>query len=171
MQISVGVIHWGRLNTLLQLHNSSYQATQPHSLINNFLILSQLRQWFLSYLSNRSQWVALQGTYSNWLQVTSGVPQGLILGPAHYSFLPISMIFPNASNTTLKSDKIKVSVSVISWSASRMLGLITLTETLIFWDITNTESNICFIIHSLEENNDKHSITRNTCCTTVGRAT
>ena len=105
MQISVGVIHWGRLNTLLQLHNSSYQATQRHSLVNNCLILSQLRQWFLSYLSNRSQRVALQGTYSNWLQVTSGVPQGLILGPAHYSFSPISMIFPNASNMTLKSEK------------------------------------------------------------------
>ena len=67
-------------NTLLQLHNSSY-PTQPHSLVNNCLIFSQLRQWFLSYLSNRYQWVALQGTYSNWLQVTSGVPQGFILGP------------------------------------------------------------------------------------------
>lgn len=128
----MGVIHWGWLNTLLQLHNSSYQATQHHSLVNNYLILSQLRQWFLSYLSNRSQWVALQGTYSNWLQVTSWVPQGLILGPAHYYFSPISMIFPSASNMTLKSEKIKVSVSVISQSTSQMLGMITLTETLIF---------------------------------------
>lgn len=101
-------------------------------LVNNCLIFSQLRQWFLSYLSNRSQRVALQGTYSNWLQVTSGVPQGLVLGPAHYSFSPISMIFPNASNMTLKPEKIKVSVSVISRSASRMLRLTTLTETLIF---------------------------------------
>ena len=129
MQISVGVVHWGRLNTLLQLHNSSYQATQPHSLVSNCLIFSQLRQWFLSYLSNRSQRVALQGTYSYWLQlVISWVPQGLMLGLAHYSFSPISMIFPNASNMTLKSEKIKVSVSVISRSASRMLRLITLTE-------------------------------------------
>ena len=109
-----------------------YIRRQPHLLVNNCLILSQFRQWFLSYLSNGSQRVALQGTYSNWLQVTSWVPQGLILGPVHYSFSPISMIFPNASNMTLKSEKIKVSVSVISRSASRMLRLITLTETLIF---------------------------------------
>ena len=111
-----------------------YIRQQPHLLVNNCLILSQFRQWFLSYLSNRSQRVALQGTYSYWLQlVISWVPQGLMLGLAHYSFSPISMIFPNASNMTLKSEKIKVSVSVISRSASqRMLRLITLTETLIF---------------------------------------
>ena len=38
---------------------------------------------------------------------------------------------------------IKVEVRVIS----RRLRLITLTETLIFLDITKTESNNCFIIH------------------------
>ena len=35
---------------------------------------------------------------------------------------------------------------------------ITLTETLIFPDITKTESNNCFIIHCFEENNDKRII-------------
>ena len=38
------------------------------------------------------------------------------------------------------------------------LRLITLTETLIFPDITKTESNNCFIIHCFEENNDKRII-------------
>ena len=51
---------------------------------------------------------------------------------------------------------IKVEVSVIS--RSRRLRLITLTETLIIPDITNTESNNCFIIHCFEENNDKRII-------------
>ena len=45
----------------------------------------------------------------------------------------------------------KVEVSVIS----RRLRLITLTKTLIIPDITNTESNNCFIIHCFEENNNK----------------
>ena len=47
---------------------------------------------------------------------------------------------------------IKVEVSVIS------LGLrqITITETLIIQDITKTESDNCFVIHFLEENNSKH---------------
>ena len=51
---------------------------------------------------------------------------------------------------------IKVEVSVIS--RSQRLRLITLTETLIISEITKTESNNCFIIHCLEENNDKGSI-------------
>ena len=51
---------------------------------------------------------------------------------------------------------IKVEVGVIS--RSRRLRLITLTETLIFPDITKTESNNCFIIHCFEENNDKRII-------------
>ena len=51
---------------------------------------------------------------------------------------------------------IKVEVSVIS--RSRILRLITLTETLIIPDIIKTESNNCFIIHCFEENNDKRII-------------
>ena len=51
---------------------------------------------------------------------------------------------------------IKVEVSVIS--RSLRLRLITLTETLIIPDITNTESNNCFIIHYFEEDNDKRII-------------
>ena len=51
---------------------------------------------------------------------------------------------------------IKVEVSVIS--RSRRLRLITLTETLIIPDITNAESNNCFIIHCFEENKDKRII-------------
>ena len=44
---------------------------------------------------------------------------------------------------------IKVEVRVIS--RSRRLRLITLTETLIILDITKTESNNCFIIHSTKK--------------------
>ena len=57
----------------------------PHCALLNklsrFGISGKLIPWFQSYLSNRYQRVALQGTYSDWLQVLSGVPQGSILGP------------------------------------------------------------------------------------------
>ena len=57
----------------------------PHCALLNklsrFGISGQLINWFQSYLSDRYQRVALQGTYSDWLQVLSGVPQGSILGP------------------------------------------------------------------------------------------
>ena len=49
--------------------------------LSKFGISGQVINWFQSYLSDRYQRVALQGTYSDWLQVLSGVLQGSIMGP------------------------------------------------------------------------------------------
>ena len=41
-------------------------------------------QWFKSYLSNRSQRIAVQGTLSRLFDLDCGVPQGSCLGPLLY---------------------------------------------------------------------------------------
>ena len=58
--------------------------------VNHFIILSKLNHygtrgkaydWFHSYLSNREQFVCINGHNSDSLSITCGVPQGSILGP------------------------------------------------------------------------------------------
>mgnify|MGYP000176344217 CR=1 FL=1 len=40
-----------------------------------------LLSWIRSYLSNRKQRVCIEGSFSDWVNIDSGVPQGSVLGP------------------------------------------------------------------------------------------
>ena len=68
-------------------------------------------KWFASYISNRTQVVKFQNTTSDSLQITTGVPQGSILGPL--LFLVFINDLPKVlehSNTYLFADDTIISV-------------------------------------------------------------
>ena len=55
--------------------------TRLLSKLTNYGITGHTHQWISSWLSNRRQRVILDGESSNLIDVTSGVPQGSVLGP------------------------------------------------------------------------------------------
>lgn len=74
-----------------------------------------LISWISDYLSGRSQTVLVDGFNSDWKPVTSGVPQGSILGP--FLFLLFINDMPNcinSSTTALFADDCKVFKSIKS---------------------------------------------------------
>ena len=55
-------------------------------------------QWFSSYLERRQQQVLVNGSYSSWETVRSGIPQGTVLGPTLF------LIFVNDLPKRLSTD-------------------------------------------------------------------
>ena len=70
----------------------------------------KLLNWFCSYLSGRRQRVTILGATSEDLPVTSGVPQGSILGPALFLFSvnDLPEVISSSSRVMMLADDTKI---------------------------------------------------------------
>ena len=58
-------------------------------------------RWFQSYLLGRRQRVVLPGSFSEWVYIKAGVPQGSILGPLLFLLYTNDIVKNNGSNIRL----------------------------------------------------------------------
>ena len=72
-----------------------------------------LIRWFESYLSDRSQFVAIGGGRSHRITPTSGVPQGSILGPFLF-LLYVNDLLVTLSNTFAFADDLKLLRKIVT---------------------------------------------------------
>ena len=102
----------GVQNDIIFLDFSKAFDKVPHNLLlhklKTFGFNNQLLNWFTDYLSERSQTVIVEGKQSENLPVTSGVPQGSILGPLLF-ILYVNDISDGCSSTVSSfADDVKI---------------------------------------------------------------
>ncbi|MEW8544372.1 MAG: reverse transcriptase domain-containing protein, partial [Candidatus Thiodiazotropha sp.] len=82
--------------------------------IEKYGIIGKLHAWIKDFLSNRQQRVVIKGSTSDWTDITSGIPQGSVLGPI--LFLIYINDLPGAINGLMKifADDAKIYYAVDS---------------------------------------------------------
>ena len=118
----------GKQTDILYFDIAKAFDTVDHTLLVNklrrFGLNGNILKWFIDYLSGRQQRVLLNGEISKTLPVSSGVPQGSILGPLlfliYINDLPESMTSPSV-DVSLFADDTKCFSIVESLADARVL--------------------------------------------------
>ena len=75
----------------------------PHrrllSNLRSYGVAGKLFDWIENFLSNRKQRVCIRGSFSEWVNIASGVPQGSVLGPTLFIIFVNDM--PDVVNSML----------------------------------------------------------------------
>ena len=93
-----------------------------HKLSDSYSITGKIYDWFVSYLSEREQRVIVNGKTSEWIKVTSGVPEGALLAPLLFSlFINDLPTVLESSQCVMYADDVKIYRPIFSRSDCELL--------------------------------------------------
>ena len=124
--------------------------------LKSYGIGSSLLAWIKDFLLDRRQRVGVNGTYSGWAPVTSGVPQGSLLRPVRFAIFINDL--PDIVNSLCQmyADDVKVVAEVEKESVAKLQqDLDMLVEWADLWQL-RFNADKCKVLH-LGQNNPKLS--------------